>query len=153
MRFLPSPGVFIRVGTGQARVNLVPIDFVMEALAQLASWDGAVGVTYHLTDPNPLTAGEIEELFAKALGKQFVYVPVPSLLAKAAFAPSPVQKLLHMPAQTIDYFDHPVEYDSRQATAHLAQFGVQCPWFVDYAQRLISFYMENVDRIQRGAMI
>jgi len=153
MRRLPSPGVFIKVGTGQARVNLVPIDFVMEALAQLASWDGAIGKTYHLTDPKPLTAGEIEELFAKALGKQFVYVPVPSLLARAAFSPGPVQKLLHMPVQTLDYFDHPVEYDCRQATAHLAQFGVQCPWFVDYAQRLISFYTENVDRIQRGAMI
>jgi thioester reductase-like protein len=151
MRVLPSPGLFMKVGTGTARVNLVPVDFVLEAIAQLASWDGALGVTYHLTDPNPLTAFEIEELFAKALGKEFVYLPVPTALAK--LASGPLQRFLHMPAQTLDYFDHPVEYDARQATAHLAQFEVRCPWFVDYAQRLISFYLENVDRIKRGAMI
>jgi thioester reductase-like protein len=150
MRVLPSPGLFMKVGTGTARVNLVPIDFVMEALAQLASWDGAVGLTYHLTDPNPLTAFEIEELFAKALGKEFIYLPVPTALAK--LASGPLQRFLHMPAQTLDYFDHPVEYDARQATAHLAQFELRCPWFVDYAQRLIAFYLENVDRIKRGAM-
>jgi len=50
MGVLPSPGAFIKVGTGDAEVNLVPVDFVLEAIARLSTWAGAIGKTYHLTD-------------------------------------------------------------------------------------------------------
>ena len=153
MGVLPSPGAFIKVGTGEAEVNLVPVDFVLEAIARLSTWDGAIGKTYHLTDPRPSTAFEIEEMFAKALGKSFVYVPVPHLVAKLLFTPSLIQKSFGMPVQSLDYFDHPVSYDSAQATADLARFGVTCPPFKDYVQKLVAFWRTKKDTIKRGAMI
>ena len=134
-------------------MNLVPIDFVLEAMARLSTWGGSIGKTYHLTDPNPLSAYEIEELFAKAIGKQFLYVPVPTVLAKLLFSPKPVQDDFGMPAVTVEYFDHPVRYDSSLAAADLAQFGVSCPPFVDYVQALVAFYRKHVEKITRGAMI
>ena len=149
---LPSPGIFMKVGSGEAPVNLVPVDFVLEALARLSTWDGAVGKTYHLTDPSPKRAFEIEELFARALGKSFVYLPVPLPIAKLLFGPPPIQSAFKMPAQTLDYFDHPVSYDSAVATADLARFGVACPPFDDYVQRLVRFYVEKAGA-SRGAMI
>ena len=153
MRQLPSPGVFVKVGAGTAPVNLVPIDYVLEAMSRLSTWEGAIGKTYHLTDPKPLSAYEIEELFAKAIGKQFLYVPVPTVLAKLLFSPKPVQDYFGMPAVTVEYFDHPVRYDNSQAAADLARFGVSCPPFVDYVQNLVAFYRKHVERITRGAMI
>lgn len=153
IRNLPSPGVFMKVGTGNNLVNLVPVDFVLEAIARLSTWNGAVGKTYHLTDPSPCTAFEIEELFSRALGKSFVYLPVPLPIAKLLFAPPPVQKLFGMPAQTLDYFDHPCRYDAAIATEDLARFGVACPQFTDYVQTLVAFYMKKVGDITRGAMI
>ena len=153
MRQLPSPGVFVKVGRGTAPVNLVPIDYVLEAMARLSTWDGSIGKTYHLTDPSPLSAYEIEELFAKAIGKQFLYVPVPTVLAKLLFSPKPVQDYFGMPAVTVEYFDHPVRYDNSQAAADLAPFGVSCPPFVDYVQNLVAFYRKHVEKITRGAMI
>src|SRR5262249_41227424 len=108
---LPSPGVFMKVGSGSSLVNLVPVDFLLEALAPLHSWDGAVGQTYHLTDPSPKTAFQLEELFARAIGKSFVYVPLPLPAAKLLFAAPGVESTFKMPAQTLDYFDHPVIYD------------------------------------------
>ena len=153
MRNLPSPGVFMKVGTGDSHVNLVPVDFVLEAIARLSTWEGAIGKTYNLTDPNPLSAFQIEELFARALGKSFLYVPVPLILAKLAFSADAVQKAFGMPVQTLDYFDHECRYDCSQATQDLARFGVSCPAFSDYAQRLIAFYLQNVDEITRGAMV
>jgi thioester reductase-like protein len=153
MGLLPSPGAFIKVGTGDAPVNLVPVDFVLEAIARLSTWEGAVGKTYHLTDPHPSTAFEIEEMFAKALGKTFVYVPVPHLVAKLLFTPAMIQRSFGMPVQSIDYFDHPVSYDSAQATADLARFGVACPPFRDYVQKLVAFWRTKKDTIRRGAMI
>ncbi|MFI5118792.1 MAG: SDR family oxidoreductase [Thermoanaerobaculia bacterium] len=153
MGVLPSPGAFIKVGTGEAPVNLVPVDFVLEAIARLSTWEGAIGRTYHLTDPHPSTAFEIEEMFAKALGKSFVYVPVPHLVAKLLFTPALIQKSFGMPVQSLDYFDHPVSYDSKQATADLARFGVACPPFTDYVQKLVAFWRTKKDTIKRGAMI
>ena len=40
MRQLPSPGVFVKVGPGTAPVNLVPVDYVLEAIARLSTWEG-----------------------------------------------------------------------------------------------------------------
>ena len=152
MGVLPSPGAFIKVGTGDAEVNLVPVDFVLEAIARLSTWPGAIGKTYHLTDPSPVTAFEIEEMFAKALGKSFLYVPVPLLVAKLLFTPKPIQKAFGMPVQSLDYFDHPVHYDAKQATLDLARFDVACPLFPDYVQRLVAFWRTKKDAITRGAM-
>jgi thioester reductase-like protein len=152
MAKLPSPGVFMKVGSGNAPVALVPVDFVLEAVSRLSTWEGAVGKTYHLTDPNSLSAFDIEELFAKSLGKAFVYVPIPLPVAKLIFAPPAVQAAFRMPSQTLDYFDHPVTYDSAVATADLARFGVSCPRFDTYVQRLVKYYREKSGQ-SRGAMI
>src|SRR5262249_7217881 len=99
MAKLPSPGVFMKVGGGNSLVNLVPVDFVLEAIARLSTWDGAVGKTYHLTDPSPKTAFQLEELFARAIGKSFVYVPLPLPAAKLLLATPGVESALEMPAQ------------------------------------------------------
>ncbi len=153
MSLLPSPGLFLRIGVGSAEVNLVPVDFVLEAIARLSSWDGAKGRTYHLTDPAPRKALEIAQLLAKSIGKSFVYVPVPLLIAQIALAAPQVSRFLGMPSQTLDYFDHPVHYDAARATRDLARFGVACPPFADYVQTLVAFWRKKKSEITRGAMI
>ncbi|HQR68301.1 MAG TPA: SDR family oxidoreductase [Thermoanaerobaculia bacterium] len=153
MNILPSPGLFIRIGEGTVEVNLVPVDFVLEAIARLSTWDGAKGKTYHLTDPAPRTALEIADFLAKSIGKSFVYVPVPLPLAKLVFAAPQVPQFLGMPSQTLDYFDHPVHFDAAQATHDLARFGVSCPPFADYVQTLVAFWRKKKSEITRGAMV
>ncbi len=153
MSLLPSPGAFLRIGNGMAEVNLVPIDYVLEAIAQLGAWNGAVGKTYHLTDPAPETALGIAELLAKSIGKSFVFIPVPLPLAKLAFVVPQVSSWLGMPGQTLDYFDHPVHYDSAGAAKDLARFGLECPPFRAYVQRLVAFWKKKRAEITRGAMI
>jgi len=153
MERMPSPGVFLKVGSGRHTVNLVPVDFVVEALARLSTADAAPGRCYHLTDPKPLAVIEVAELFARALGKRFIYAPVPLAAARLLFDPAAVQRFFGMPKQSLDYFDHPCTYDSTQATAALAGLGVSCPRFADYVQRLVGFYRERKDRVRRRAMI
>jgi len=153
MRRIPSPGVFMRVGAGRNPINLVPVDFVVEALAQLSSSPKSLGKTYHLTDPDPLTVAELEDLFAKALGKSFVYVPVPMVAAKLALAPRFLQRFLGMPVQAVDYFDHPCRYDAAQATADLASLGVRCPKIGEYLQKLVAFYLAQREKVRKEAMI
>jgi thioester reductase-like protein len=152
MSRIPSPGVFIRVGSGKNTINIVPVDFVIEALAQLSASESSRGKTYHLTDPKPLPVFEVQELFARALGKSFLYVPVPLGVARLLFGPGPVQRFLGMPVEAVDYFDHPCLYDATNATAELSRLGVQCPRLPDYVHRLVAFYSAKRGSIRRGAM-
>ncbi len=153
MEKMPSPGVFMKIGMGRNGVSLVPVDFVVEALAQLSASAPPAGRTYHLTDPEPVAAAEIAALMAKAIGKSFVYTPLPLAAAKLLFRPRVVQRFFGMPAQSLDYFDHPCRYDASQASADLRALGVVCPRFPDYVARLVAFYLEQKGRVRREAMI
>ena len=88
----------------------------------------------------------------KALGRSFLYVPVPAWLAKALFAPRLVQDYLGMPVQALAYFDHPCDYDASQATAALAPLGIACPRLPDYVESLVAFYREHRE-VRRSAMV
>ncbi len=149
---LPSPGVFIRIGSGRETVNLVPSDFVIEALARLSTVPSTLGRVFHLTDPNPVSTLEIETLFAQALGKRFVYLPVPLSVARLLFAPAPVQRFFGMPVQALAYFDHPCRYDCSQATEALAALGIRVPRFQDYVGRLVDFYKKKRGEVRTAAM-
>jgi thioester reductase-like protein len=149
---LPSPGVFIRIGSGRETVNLVPSDFVIEALARLSAAPETLGRVFHLTDPMPVSTLEIERLFARALGKRFAYLPVPLSVARLLFAPAPVQRFFGMPVEALAYFDHACRYDCSEATAALASLGIACPRFPDYVGRLVDFYRKKRGEVRTAAM-
>jgi len=153
MERLPSPGLFIRLGRGDGTVNVVPVDFVIEALARLSAWDGSRGKTYHLTDPIPLEPVAIARLLAAALGKRFAYVPVPMAVARVAFTPAWVQEFFGMPKEALEYFDDGVRHDASQATRDLESLGIRCPRLADYVPHLVAFYRAHRDEVRRRAMI
>lgn len=153
MERLPSPGAFVRIGLGFGTVNIVPVDFVVESMAALGASPGGLGRTYHLCDPQAHSPREIADLFAEAIGKSFVHVPVPMAVAKACFAPKPVQRFFGMPQQALDYFDDPVRHDTTVATKDLGELGIECPRLADYVPRLVAFYLAHRDTVRRGAMI
>lgn len=153
MEKLPSPGIFFRIGLGFGTVNIVPVDFVVEALSALSASPAALGKTYHLCDPQPHTPGELAEMFADTIGRKFLYLPVPMGVAKAFFAPKPVQRFFGMPLQALDYFDDPVRHDATQATKDLGELGVECPRLADYVPRLVAFYKAHREEVRREAMV
>jgi thioester reductase-like protein len=153
MEQLPSPGVFFRIGVGFGTVNIVPLDFVIDALDVLSASPTSLGKTYHLCDPEPRSPTEVADLFAEALGKRFVQVPVPLAVARAFFAPRPVQRFFGMPREALDYFDDPVRHDTTQASHDLGELGVTCPRLADYVPRLVAFYRAHRDDVRREAMV
>jgi thioester reductase-like protein len=153
MERVPSPGVFLRLGFGSGTVNLVPVDFVVEAIAALSASESSRGKTYHLTDPSPRSASDVAGIFAVALGKKFAFVPLPTAVAKAAFTPKAVQRFFGMPVQALDYFDDPVRHDATQATKDLAALGLSCPRLEEYVPRLVAFYRAHRDTVRREAMV
>ena len=153
MEKLPSPGLFLRIGLGFGTVNIVPVDFVVEALAALSASPVSAGKTYHLCDPQPHAPGELTEMFAEAIDKRFVQVPVPLTVARAFFAPRPVQRFFGMPAEALDYFDDPVRHDTAVASQDLADLGIECPRLADYLPQLVAFYRAHRDGVRSEAMV
>jgi thioester reductase-like protein len=152
MERLPSPGVFFRIGTSRGTVNIVPVDFVVEAMARLGATSASSGRTYHLCDPQPHSPVELAEMFARASGRRFVFVPVPLGLARACFAPRPVQHFFGMPQQALDYFHDTVRHDTTQASRDLGALGIECPRLADYLPRLVAFYRSHRDAVRSKAM-
>jgi thioester reductase-like protein len=132
------------VGDLTARVNLVPRDFVVSAIAHLSGLPQSRGRTYHLADPAPLSARELLDVLGRALGKRLLRVPLTVDLAKMAIERVPgVYRLLRIPAPMIDYFVHPTRYDTRNAQADLAGSGIACPPLASYVDRMVAFVREN----------
>ena len=61
-----SPSGCRMPGIEGREINLVPVDFVARAMDHIAHVDGLDGRAFHLTDPNPKTAGEVIDIFARA---------------------------------------------------------------------------------------
>ena len=47
------------VGLEGGKINIVPVDFVAAAMDHIAHQDGLDGQAFHLTDPNPKSAGQV----------------------------------------------------------------------------------------------
>lgn len=140
---LKQPGVALMpvVGdTHRTRLNLVPRDFVIGAIAHLSGEPKAVGKVYQLADPNPLTVDEILTSIARATGRIVVRLPLPLGIAKAAIDWVPgVYRLMQIPSSAIDYFVHPTYYDTANTQADLAGTDLQAPPLRSYLPTLVSF--------------
>ena len=53
------------IGIEGGRINIVPVDFVADALDHLAHKKGLDGQCFHLTDPEPHRIGEVLNIFAQ----------------------------------------------------------------------------------------
>jgi thioester reductase-like protein len=144
---LPVPG-----DPKRTRINLVPRDFVIDAIAALSQWKGASGHCYQLADPDPPTIDEAITLMGKATGRVIVRVTMPLQVAKSAIEYVPgVYQLMGIPASAVDYFIHPTFYDTAHADRDLAELGIHCPRLADYMPHLVEFLRAHPD-LEPGAM-
>lgn len=133
--FLPVVG-----DPSQVRINLVPRDFVVEAIAHLSGLPEAEGTVYQLADPRPLTVAELIDAIGRAVGKRVVRLPTPAPVAKGAIEFVPfVERILGIPSPAIDYFTHPTRYATRNTRRDLAGSGIDVPRFERYVDRLVDF--------------
>lgn len=133
------------------RFNIVPSDFVIEAIATLSATDRSSGRVYNLADPRPLTVAELYATMADAVGCRMIPVPLPAGLARFAIDHVPgVHSLLRIPSSTIAYLNHPTYYLTANQ-ADLDDTGVACPPVESYMPTLVEFMRRNPD-ISAAAM-
>ena len=139
LRKAPKLLRFVNVGNKNVKVNLVPVDFVVESIAVLAKDENAVGKTIALADPNPLTTEQVFDAIADAMtGKKSVIKPPPSLVEKSLMFPfSPA--VSGLPHSSVPYFFVPQTYDTSVADKLLSMHNIACPNFQSYVKNLLKF--------------
>ncbi|MER3431297.1 MAG: hypothetical protein C4325_11550 [Blastocatellia bacterium] len=133
------------VGNHKVRLNLVPVDFVVNAMAALDADPLATGKTIALADPNPLTTAELFDVIAENLsGKRSLFTPPAELIKFTLSLPfSPA--ITGLPHCGVPYFFVEQEYDTSRARSLLAAHGIECPSFAAYADAIITFVRKHPD--------
>jgi len=157
-RLLPS--WLPTVGVEGGEINLVPVDFVAAAMDHIAHEPGLDGQAFHLTDPNPRTAGEVVNLFAKAADAPQMTVrleadvvnPAASLLSAGLKLFPPGKRVVNaalgelgLPASILGYVNYPTTFDSSNAQAALEGSGIEVPPLESYADRLWDYWERTLD--------
>ncbi|HYD39320.1 MAG TPA: SDR family oxidoreductase [Anaeromyxobacter sp.] len=137
---LPLPGDAV------APLNVVPVDFVIDAARAIAENPRGVGKTVHLVDPAPLSARRVYEMIAARAGKKLPQVSVPARAFQALLQLPLFERFsgVHRPA--IEYVNHLAIYNCRNLLELLDGTGIQCPPIASYLDRLIEYVTASYAR-------
>ena len=143
LRMWPGALSLANIGNRDVRLNVVPVDFVVEAMAALASDDASAGATVQLADPRPLTTEELFDIISRNLAGRESLVTLPAPVVRASLNLPLNEKVTGLPRVGVPYFFLNQTYDTARATALLAPRGVYCPRFPDYVPALLDYVERN----------
>ena len=135
----PSVLSMINIGNHEVSLNLVPVDFVVDAMAALAFEERAIGKTLQLADPAPLTTNQLFNAIAKSINGDRSKITAPTKWVRFFLMLPPSPRITGLPHHAVPYFFVKQLYDSTQAQQLLAPHGIHCPSFESYVDRIIDF--------------
>jgi len=148
------------IGLEGGRVNIVPVDFVVNALDVISHKQGIAKQCYHLVDPVGYRVGDVLDIFSKAAHapKMNIFVNaallgfIPRSVTKTLMALAPVRRVrnaimkdLSLPEDMLTFINYPTRFDCRDSLAMLKGSGVECPNLKDYAWRLWDYWERHLD--------
>jgi thioester reductase-like protein len=139
LRMQPRLLSLFNIGNHQVRLNLVPVDFVVEAISALASDERAVGATVQLADPDPLTTHDLFELIAQSIAGRGSFLTLPATLVQTSLRLPVSPPLTGLPRVGVPYFFIDQTYDTTRARELLEPHGVRCPPLRSYLGALVEF--------------
>lgn len=148
------------VGIEGGRINVIPVDYVVDAMDHIAHKKGLDGGCFHLTDPEPMRIGEILNMFAKAAhapqmtmrvnSKMFSFIP--SYVLQGLMSVAPVRRArnqvltdLGIPKDVFAFINYPTKFDNRETAKALKGSGIAVPKLETYAWRLWDYWERHLD--------
>ena len=148
------------VGLEGGRVNIVPVDFVVNAI-NVISHQAEIGKRcFHLVDPVGYRVGDVLDIFSRAAHAPrmnlFVNAAllgfIPKGIKKSLMAIAPVRRVrnavlkdLGLPEDMLTFVNYPTRFDCRETLAALKGSGVSCPSLNDYAWRIWDYWERHLD--------
>jgi NAD(P)-dependent dehydrogenase (short-subunit alcohol dehydrogenase family) len=154
------PQWFPLAGPELGRTNIVPVDYVVQALDHIAHQPGLDGQAFHLAAPRMERSGDVLNTFARAAHAPQLAVRVDKRLTdalpKGVFsmlmklpALKDVRKTLlgdlGIPDEVIGHVGFRAQFDTRDTERALAGSGIEVPPLEDYAWRLWDHYERHLD--------
>jgi len=148
------------IGIEGGRINIVPVDFVVNAMEHIAHKDGLDRRAFHLTDPEPMRVGEVLNVFCRAAHAPTMSIRInaalfgfiPKSVKKGLMALTPVRRLrnalmkdLGLPPDIMQFINYPTRFDSRDTQAALKGSGIACPPLESYAAPIWDYWERNLD--------
>ncbi len=131
------------IGNSDVTLNLVPVDYVVAALASLALDPLAIDKTIQIADPNPLTTQELFNVIAQTVGGRKARLTLPASLVQFSLMLPLAPKLTGLPHAAVPYFFLRQTYETVEATRLLGPRGIVCPPFQSYVQRLVDYVRQH----------
>jgi NAD(P)-dependent dehydrogenase (short-subunit alcohol dehydrogenase family) len=161
------------IGIEGGRINIVPIDYVVDAMDHLSHAKGHDGKCFHLVDPEPLRVGDVLNTFAQAAHAPQMSIRinaalfgfVPKSIKKGMMALTPVRRVrnavmkdLGLPDDMMQFVNYPTRFDQRETETALKGSGISCPRLKDYAWVIWDYWERHldpdlfIDRTLKGAV-
>lgn len=133
-------------GRRSAPADVVPVDYVADAIVELSARPGALGRTYALAaGPEASSIGELIDMSAAAFDRRRALALRPSLYRRLVHP-----LLIHRSSQSrrrvlrrtevyFPYFDMRAQFDTSAATHALAPAGIRVPRLEGYFHSLVRF--------------
>lgn len=139
---LPLPG------NGVAPLNVVPVDFVVQAVWRLSKDERAIGRVFHLVDPNPMSARRVYEIIAERTHRKLPRFRLSARATDAVLRLPFLEKLARPQRAAINYVNHLAIYNCHNTLELLDGTGIRCPPLGTYLDRLVD-YVRGYFRRQR----
>ena len=148
------------VGLEGGRINIVPVDFVVDALEHISHKADIAKRCFHLVDPVGYRVGDVLDIFSRAAHapKMNLFINaallgfIPKSVKKGLMAVAPVRRIraavmkdLGLPEDILTFVNYPTRFDCRDTQAALKGSGVECPNLKDYAWRLWDYWERHLD--------
>jgi NAD(P)-dependent dehydrogenase (short-subunit alcohol dehydrogenase family) len=148
------------IGIEGGRLNIVPVDFIVDALDHISHAEGEDQKCFHLTDPDPYKVGEILNIFAKAGhaptmtmridSRMFGFIP--PMIRNGLKSLPPVKRItgavlndFGIPKSALEFLSYPTRFDSRETERVLKGTGIEVPRLTDYAPAIWDFWERKLD--------
>lgn len=148
------------IGIEGGRLNLVPVNFIVDALDHIAHQPGLDGQCFHLVDPKPHRVGDILNLFARSAHapemtlrfNALMFAFVPEIIKTGLSQLKPVRRIkdqilkdLGIPADVLGLINYPTRFDCRQTLKALEGTDIAVPPLETYAWKLWDYWERHLD--------
>jgi thioester reductase-like protein len=137
--------LLVTPGRGTARPCIVPVDFIIDALATIPGQPDTAGKTFQLADPDPLSSMELVTLVAERLGAPRPRLRVPEAFFKPLFRVAKLVELSGITEEAFPYFNHYQVFDTTNTNAALAGTDVRVPPLRSYLNQILRYYRDRAD--------
>ncbi|MCB1769653.1 MAG: SDR family oxidoreductase [Candidatus Competibacteraceae bacterium] len=148
------------IGIEGGRLNLVPVNFIVDAMDHIAHQPGLDGQCFHLVDPKPHRVGDILNLFARSAHapemtlrfNALMFAFVPEIIKTGLSQLKPVRRIkdqilkdLGIPADVLGLINYPTRFDCRQTLKALEGTDIAVPPLETYAWKLWDYWERHLD--------